>query len=201
MAMDIGIDMGYSIIRETFRILGGMDAPWMAIGAIFAVLVVTGISVSVIFSRRAGAGILFPIRSRSGRERKNISPRSLTGDEWCARGEQLAAAGMYREALNAYDRAYSMDKKRHELLYRRGRILFDMGMYDQAWGQAARALAEDPYLAAAWILRGDLLCKKGNLTDARYCYRLAFFLQGETAKSDLMEIRDELPDDPISDQW
>jgi tetratricopeptide (TPR) repeat protein len=199
--MDIGIDTGYLIISDTFRILGGMDAPWMAIGVIFAVLVVTGISISLIFSRRAGAGILFPIKSRSGRERRDVLTKALTGDEWCARGEQLVSAGMYREALNAYDRAYTLEKKRHELLYRRGRILFDMGMYDQAWGQASRALAEDPYLAAAWILKGDLLCKKGNLNDARCCYRLAFYLQGKNAQPDLMDIWDELPDDPISDQW
>ncbi len=199
--MDIGIDTGYTIISDTFRILGSMDAPWMAIGATFVVLVVTGISISLIFSRRAGAGILFPIRSRSGREWKNISPGSLSGDEWCARGEQLVAAGMYREALSAYDRAYTLERKRHEVLYRRGRILYEMGMYDQAWGQASRALAEDPYLAAAWILKGDLLCKKGNLTDARCCYRLAFYLQGPNANSDFREIWDEPPDDPISDQW
>jgi tetratricopeptide (TPR) repeat protein len=199
--MDIGIDTGYLIIRDTFCILGGMDAPWLAIGAIFVGLVVTGISISLIFPRRAGAGILFPLKSGSGRERKNVSTKALTGDEWCARGEQLVSAGMYREALNAYDRAYTLEKKRHELLYRRGRIFLDIGMYDQAWGQASRALAEDPYLAAAWILKGDLLCKKGNLTDARCCYRLAFYLQGKYAKPDLMDIWDELPDDPISDQW
>ena len=119
--MDIGIDTGYLIISDTFRILGGMDAPWMAIGAIFVVLVVTGISISLIFSRRAGAGILFPIKSRSGRERRNVSTKALTGDEWCARGEQLVSAGMNREALNAYDGAYTLEIKRHELLYRRGR--------------------------------------------------------------------------------
>jgi tetratricopeptide (TPR) repeat protein len=159
--MDIGIDTGYLIISDTVRKLGGMDAPWMAIGAIFVGLVVAGISISLIFPRRAGAGILFPLKSGSIRERKNVSTKALTGDEWCARGEQLVSAGMYRKALNAYDRAYNLEKKRHDLLYRRGRILFDMGMYDQAWGQASRALAEDSYLAAAWILKGDLLVKKG----------------------------------------
>jgi Flp pilus assembly protein TadD len=73
------------------------------------------------------------------------------------------------------------------LLYRRGRTLVRHGNERPGWGQVSRALAEDSSLAAAWILNGDLLCKKGDLPNARYCYRLAFHLQGlvkEAANND-----------------
>ena len=108
---------------------------------------------------------------------------------------------MYREALDAYGRAYAMEKNKPGVLYRRGRILFDMGMYDQAWDQVSRALAEDSSFTAAWILKGDLFCKKNDLPNARYCYRLAFHLQGQEKEAAFNEFLEELPDDPISDQW
>ena len=199
--MNVGFDTGYAIMDDTFRILGGMDAPWVAIGTVFGVTVVIGISLSHVVRRKAGAGILFPAKSKSGRGKKIRIKFLRTGEDWCARGEELVAAGRYREALTAYDRACALEKKRPGVLYRRGRILFDLGMYDQAWGQVTGALAEDPGHAAAWILKGDILCKKGDVPAARYCYRLAFYLQGQDKDTAFNTFLEEFPDDPISDQW
>jgi len=194
--MDIVIDAGYTIISDAVRIPGGMEASRTAIGAILAVLVVTGIGIRQIFSRRAGEGRLFHLKSRSGPVRRRMSTRSLTWDAWCTRGERLAADGMDREALNAYDRAYSEEKQRPEVWYPSGRILFDLGNVRTGMGTGVPCAGRrSPRHAAVWILKVDLLCKKGSLTDARCCYRLAFWLQGQNEKFDLTEIWDNLPDD------
>ncbi|MBP1928510.1 tetratricopeptide (TPR) repeat protein [Methanolinea mesophila] len=178
-----------------------MDASWVPIGIVFVVTVGIALILSLIFSRRAGAGILFPHRSGRGRKGKDCSHQLRLGDDWYARGEHLVAAGMYREALAAYERAYALENNGPGMLYCRGRIFYDMGMYDQAWGQVSHALAEDSRHAAAWILKGDLLCKKGDLANARSCYRMAFYLQGQDKARIPPEYWDELPDDPISDKW
>jgi tetratricopeptide (TPR) repeat protein len=147
MAMNMGFDTGYAILNDTFRILGGMHAPWVVIGTASGVVVVIGIALGHIVHRKSGAGILFPIKAGMGHQKKTRIRLPRTGDDWCARGEELVATGMYREALCAYVRAYAMKKDRPAVLYRRGRILFDMGMYDQAWGQVSHAFAEDSCLA------------------------------------------------------
>ncbi len=111
-----------------------------------------GLSRMVGISRKAGSDIMFIMPASN---LKDMSPfksehkDSLTGTElerWTylyKQGLAMSDAGDYVRALDIFNKALNMDDRYAELWFMKGKVLYKMGRFDQAWTAFQRAADED----------------------------------------------------------
>jgi predicted Zn finger-like uncharacterized protein len=112
-----------------------------------------------------------PPRTDPARPRAKAEPRARTFEGWMAKGDRERAHARARAALDAYDRAITLDPGRPEAHLAQGRALLDVGDARSAVAAFRRALAVNPRYSVAEFWLGEAYRRTGQTTEAAEAYR------------------------------
>ena len=117
--------------------------------------------------------------------------QDLTADIWLNEGHELQENGYYDEALNAYERAISLDPESADGWLGKGDVLKALFKNDSELSAPPEAVGYDFYYADYWSWRSITLSTMRRVEDARGAYEVAARLYDERLQ--------EKPDD--MDAW
>ncbi|MEB3831728.1 tetratricopeptide repeat-containing S1 family peptidase, partial [Phormidium sp. CCY1219] len=115
--------------------------------------------------------------------RSNLSPPPgiVTPEDDVARGEQLAKAGNYREAISAYNRVLAANPNHLDALYRRGEAYYRLEEFPPAIRDFNRLLQLNPNNAVVYFYRGYARQEQGEHQAALEDYNQAIRLDSNFA--------------------
>lgn len=127
-------------------------------------------------TRRKGSGPLFMgVRPPERRGRKTAGPNAAFAEGlwshvyWLEKGHELRQAGLYEEAVKAYDRSLGKRPNNASALDGKGVALDSLGRSEEAMRSLRRAISLDPNVPEGWYHYGaclDALDRRGQAVKA-----------------------------------
>ena len=96
----------------------------------------------------------------------NQSGTALEADDLINKAYSLSEIGYTEEALEAYDRALTIEPNNAWTLARKARTLRLMGRHEDAIDTVNHALELDPKFGWAWLVKGQIQERQGKLESA-----------------------------------
>lgn len=111
-----------------------------------------------------------------------------TSEEWLEEGNDLARAGRYHEALDAYKRAIELDAGLAAAYSGKARVLNQLGKYKEALAASEEALGKNSQLFEALVSKGYAclhLKQPDSASEAYEAYKAAVVLDSSRAEAHL----------------
>ncbi|WP_321508131.1 PQQ-binding-like beta-propeller repeat protein [uncultured Methanoregula sp.] len=105
----------------------------------------------------------------------------LTAVEWSEKAAALNSLGKYQEALDANNKALSIDWDYASAWYGKGVALSNLGKYQEALDVYNQALLINPKLGSAWAGKGTVLARLGRNQEALNAYNQALSINPGSA--------------------
>ena len=99
------------------------------------------------------------IAMRSGPTTRHWNSITHGADAFSHKGTSLAELGMYRDALEAFEKALEKNRGFAAAWFGKGNVLYDLGKFAEARDAYDEGLRLDPENAVGWTRQGDDLCR------------------------------------------
>ncbi len=90
--------------------------------------------------------------------------------------ECYSLLGNYKTAVTYCNKAFNLDKTNYLILYKKGRILYNVKLYNNALEAYAECLEINPNHYDSYFDRGEIFYNQNKYYDAQYCYEQALLV-------------------------
>jgi tetratricopeptide (TPR) repeat protein len=145
-------EKGYAIVHDNPATPGISGGPLLDANA--RVVGINGRFTSAVNTGKV-SGLGIPVQTFLGDKNNWVMPSNIVPvEDFVSRGQQLAKAGKYREAVAEYSKALESNPNNFEAFYRRAEANCQMENYQAAIGDFSQVLRLNPNSAAVYFYRG-----------------------------------------------